>query len=982
MATELMAKRQAESGEMDVHNPYLDKKGRTSKSRCEDKQGAYVKVIKPTADKILSFGGLVLLAPIFAAIGIAIYLDDPGPVLFTQKRVGKDGHFFKLHKFRTMKLSAPHDVPTHQLQNPEQYITRIGSMLRKTSLDELPQIWDIFRGRMSIIGPRPALWNQEDLVAEREKYGANGILPGLTGLAQIKGRDELEIPEKAALDGEYTSVLNKGCMAAFLQDLGCFVGTVTSVLRHEGVVEGGTGARHKKAVGAVNETDAGFEDYGYKKAFHIDKTCSRRVLITGANSYIGESFAAYAKVYYPNLTIDTIDMIDGTWKEHDFSSYDSVFHVAGIAHADVGKVSEEEKARYYAVNTDLAIETCKKAKEAGVAQFIFMSSMIVYGDSAPYGKEKVIDEYTMPAPASFYGDSKWQADKGVRAMQAPDFHVAVLRPPMIYGRGSKGNYSMLAKLAKRLPVFPDVENQRSMLYIGNLCEFLCLLVLSGEGGVYFPQNGEYAHTTELVKNISKAIGKEVHALRILKPAVRLTSHFSGKVGRLVNKAFGNIVYSQSLSIYNGLDYHIVSFDASIKQSEEKAGEKSKSHSLDTGYHKSALIVASVASMIDQFIIPNIRLLVELGYHVDVATNFVNGSTCTEEKVRELIKLLDEMSVDCYQIDFDRNVTRFKAVVEAFRQLNDVVRGVAVPVNSARNHYMNHEGGYDFIHSHSPIGGVIGRVVAKKHHIKTIYTAHGFHFYSGAPKMNWALFYPIEKGLSYITDVLITINREDYKIAKRKFKAKEIVYVPGIGVDIEKFADIDVDRKAKRAEFAIGDSDIMFLSVGELNENKNHKVVIQALGQIRKSAPHISCNLHYCIAGKGKLYEELIELATSMGVNLHMLGFRNDVAELLMAADVFLLPSIREGLNVGLMEAMASGLPCIVSDIRGNRDLIVDKAGGYLVPSQTIHEWSKALSNYAELMRNHAGKFNRERIEDFSEKSVLEKLAQYYTDNQL
>lgn len=208
----------------------------------------------------------------------------------------------------------------------------------------------------------------------------------------------------------------------------------------------------------------------------------KKVLITGADSYIGVSFENYVRVYYASkLSVDTVDMIDGSWRKKDFSLYDVVYHVAGIAHADVGNVSDEMKAKYYAINTDLAIETAKKAKEQGVRQFVFMSSAIVYGDSAPYGKSKRITKDTEPKPANFYGDSKWQADKGVRELADERFTVTVLRPPMIYGKGSKGNYPILAKMAKKLLIFPDVRNERSMLCIENLCEFLCQVMIRGEG---------------------------------------------------------------------------------------------------------------------------------------------------------------------------------------------------------------------------------------------------------------------------------------------------------------------------------------------------------------------------------------------------------------------------------------------------------------------------------------------------------------------
>lgn len=199
----------------------------------------YKRFIKRLLDVVLSFLALIVLSWLYLVIIIAIKIDDPGPAFFTQKRVGIHKSYFKLHKFRSMKMSTPHDVPTHQLDNPDQYITRVGRFLRKSSFDELPQIWDIFIGKMSIIGPRPALWNQDDLVAERDKYGANDIKPGLTGWAQINGRDELEIPVKAKLDGVYAEKLSFGF------DVRCFFGSIFSVLKSDGVVEGGTGEIHK-----------------------------------------------------------------------------------------------------------------------------------------------------------------------------------------------------------------------------------------------------------------------------------------------------------------------------------------------------------------------------------------------------------------------------------------------------------------------------------------------------------------------------------------------------------------------------------------------------------------------------------------------------------------------------------------------------------------------------------------------------------------
>lgn len=293
----------------------------------------------------------------------------------------------------------------------------------------------------------------------------------------------------------------------------------------------------------------------------------KKVLITGANSYIGVSFENYVNEHYNSkLDVETVDMIDGSWKEKDFSSYDIVFHVAGIAHADIGKVNEETKEKYYQINTNLAIETCQKAKREGIKQFVFMSSAIIYGDSAPYGRIKQISVDTEPNPSNFYGDSKWQADKGVRALADENFTVTVLRPPMIYGKGSKGNYPILSKMAKKLPIFPDAKNERSMLYIENLCEFLSQVMIRGEKGVFWPQNAEYSHTSEIVSLIGKAVGHKVRVSKVFNFSVFIASKIPGKIGILVNKAFGNLVYDQQMSQYD-FDYVVVDLKESIKRTE-------------------------------------------------------------------------------------------------------------------------------------------------------------------------------------------------------------------------------------------------------------------------------------------------------------------------------------------------------------------------------------------------------------------------------
>lgn len=273
----------------------------------------------------------------------------------------------------------------------------------------------------------------------------------------------------------------------------------------------------------------------------------KKILITGANSYIGTSFEKYIYGNYPDeYQIDTLDMMDQNWKEYDFSGYDSIFHVAGIAHADVGNVSKETKKLYYRVNCDLAYETALKAKKSKVKQFIYMSSIIVYGESAPYGKTKIITKDTQPEPANSYGDSKLQAEIKLLPLQDDSFNLVIIRPPMIYGKGSKGNYLMLSKLAKKLPVFPKINNQRSMLYVENLCEFVRLMISNNAQGIYYPQNSEYASTTTIVKTINPGI----RISGILNIGVFIGSKVPGKISGLCNKAFGNLVYEKSMSQYS------------------------------------------------------------------------------------------------------------------------------------------------------------------------------------------------------------------------------------------------------------------------------------------------------------------------------------------------------------------------------------------------------------------------------------------------
>ena len=285
----------------------------------------------------------------------------------------------------------------------------------------------------------------------------------------------------------------------------------------------------------------------------------KRILITGADSYIGMSFEKWVAQWPDEYHVDTVDMIGDAWREKDFSGYDVVFHVAGIAH-----VSRNPKLKdlYYKVNRDLTIEAAEKAKSEGVKQFIFMSSIIVYGSKISY-----ITKDTKPNPDNFYGDSKLKAEEGILPLQSDEFKVVVLRPPMIYGPGSKGNFPKLVKLAKKLPIFPDFDNQRSMLFINNLCEFIRLMITNNEQGLFFPQNEEYVRTSEMVELIAGMQGKKIILTKVLNPVLRLMRL---RVG-LINKVLGDLVYEKDLSDYK-IIYQITTLSDSIKFTKPEGGK--------------------------------------------------------------------------------------------------------------------------------------------------------------------------------------------------------------------------------------------------------------------------------------------------------------------------------------------------------------------------------------------------------------------------
>jgi glycosyltransferase EpsD len=364
--------------------------------------------------------------------------------------------------------------------------------------------------------------------------------------------------------------------------------------------------------------------------------------------------------------------------------------------------------------------------------------------------------------------------------------------------------------------------------------------------------------------------------------------------------------------------------------------------------KKVLFVATVKEHIVKFHLPYLKLFHDNGWEVHVATN--------EGKNQSMIPYCDQLC----KIPFQRNPFKKKNII-AYRFLKKMM---------IKNQY-------DIVHCHTPVGGVLARLAGRHCSCtRMIYTAHGFHFYKGAPLLNWMLYYPIEKICSYWTDVLITINKEDYNIAKRKFNAKKIQYIPGVGVDISKYYRDEIDRKEKREELGISSKDIVFLSVGELNRNKNHITVIKAFIQLKKeiSLSHIK----YFICGQGVEEKALKKIVheNCLDSTIKLLGFQTDLSKIYSAADIFIFPSMREGLPVSLMEAMSCGLPVICSQIRGNTDLIDDN-GGFLFNSDSVKSCFLAIKKMMNADRKSMAQYNRNKVLKFSLNAVIEKMKLLY-----
>lgn len=363
-----------------------------------------------------------------------------------------------------------------------------------------------------------------------------------------------------------------------------------------------------------------------------------------------------------------------------------------------------------------------------------------------------------------------------------------------------------------------------------------------------------------------------------------------------------------------------------------------------------LYVTTVSGTMNAFLISHIKMLIDSGHNVDVAFNIDH----------EISPDITKLGCKVHQLPFNRSPLK-KDNFRAYKILKNIIISE----------------GYDLVHTHTPVASVIVRLVCRRlYNVSVFYTAHGFHFYKGAPLKNWLMYYPIEKWLARYTDTLITINKEDYDRAKSKFKAKRVEYIPGVGLDIDKFKNVVVDKVGKRQELSLPEDAFVILSVGELNKNKNHEVVIRAIAKIKNPT------IHYVICGKGPLESYLNNLAAELGVskNVHLLGFRGDIPEICKVADVFAFPSLREGLGMAALEAMACGLPIITSNVHGIVDYSIDGETGYNCSPTDVDSFSKYIKNlYLDIeKRNRMTANNIEAVKKFNQLNVLNLMEQIYT----
>lgn len=674
---------------------------------------------------------------------------------------------------------------------------------------------------------------------------------------------------------------------------------------------------------------------GFEGAVTPDWHEKKKVLITGAGSYIGETFRSYAKDHYAdNFEFDTLDMKGAGWRDVDFGPYDVVFHVAGIAHADVGHADEKVKKNYYAVNTGLAIEAAEKAKADGAGLFVFMSSMIIYGDSAPYGKKRVIDAGTKPAPSNFYGDSKWQADKGIRSLADGDFKVCVLRPPMIYGRGSKGNYPMLSNLAQKLPAFPDINNQRSMLYIENLCEFLCQCMLvprtvfSASGNIFFPQNAEYVKTSDMVKKISRAHGKKMVLTKLLNPAVFCASKLPGKCGELANKAFGNNCYEKRMSQYEGIHYQQIALEKSIKRT---------SFGREGNVKKKVLFLVNHDIVIYNFRLELVERLLRDGYEVHISSPY--GERI--EKLKALGCFYHETCMERHGMDPIKELK----LIRTYKVLCKTIKPEVVLTYTIKPN-------------------IYGGMVCSRLGIPYIANITGL----GTAIENAGIIKKItlslyKKGLIKAQKVFFQ-NEENMKfMIKQGIVTCPYALLPGSGVNLKEYVYMEYPETS---------DPVIFVTIGRLMKDKGTDEILEAASIIKKRHAHVI----FWLVGDydEEAYKDKVGCAVKAGI-VEYFGNQSDVRIFIKESHAIIHASYHEGMSNVLLESAACGRPILATDVPGCIETFIPGVSGIAFKAGNVKSLVNAIERFLEIPfgeRRKMGQMGRKKMEaEFDREIIVE-----------
>lgn len=602
----------------------------------------------------------------------------------------------------------------------------------------------------------------------------------------------------------------------------------------------------------------------------------KKILITGANSYIGTSFEKWLEQWPNEYRVDTVDMVDGSWKEKSFKEYDVVFHVAGIAHI---KETKENAALYYKVNRDLVYEVAKKSKEEGVKQFIFLSSMSVYGIETG-----IISRETIPNPKSNYGKSKLKAEELLESLKDDKFKIAVLRPPMIYGNGCKGNYVKLQKFALKSPIFPDIKNKRSMIYIDNLCEFIKEIIDNESKGLFLPQNEDYICTSNMVKEIAKVNGKKIYMVKIFNPIIKLL-----KIN-IINKVFGNLIYENNKDLINK-----VNFSDSISKSEKKK--------------KRVLILANIDVSIYNTRRELVQLLIDNGYEVYISCLY-------GERVEKL------KDIGCKYIDtnFSRHGTnpfRELKLISFYKNLMKVIKpNVVLTYSIKQNIYGGIAANSLNIPYIANITG-LGPALANDNILRKITLI----LYKFAFRKVKCVFFQNEQNLKFFIENGVQI------------KNKRLI--PGSGVNLDEFKFMDYPQ----------DDVINFLYLSRIVKEKGIDHYLEAASVIKKKYPNT--RFHICGFCEEQYKDKINNLTENGDVIYHgMISDSKEILkDTHCTVHPSFYP---EGMSNTLLESCACGRPIITTRNVGCQEVVNEGENGYLINSKNTDELIQTIDKFMRL----------------------------------